>query len=156
MSTWKNRLALMEPHQGWMLERDDGRFSFSGILKVQSQLLKGSLLLLKDNSIHILKILFCKRKSDKGRQVFLPLSLCFVLWRWSFVWHSDCSFIVEYWLAEKNVCIFDCTSWFRVYKCDVLQTWSGWILDVWNVWKLLTFLLVLWVDAGFKGKLGSS
>lgn len=53
----------MEPDTGvWMVEHDDGSLSFSGMLKVHSNLLNGPLLFIKDESTHVSKILCLERK----------------------------------------------------------------------------------------------
>lgn len=74
-------------------------------------------------------------------------SFCFSLWvaslwRYSIVWHSHCSssnngnvaaLMWTYLTAPGDLGF----AW--NHKCDVLQTRSGWILNVWNICKILIF-----------------
>lgn len=70
---WHKWLDLMEPHTGvWLVGRYDGSLSFSGMLKVHSNLLNGPLLLIKDESIRVSKTLCREKKNYKGCRVFLP------------------------------------------------------------------------------------
>lgn len=61
---WQKWLELMEPHAGvWLVGRDDGSLSFSGMLKVHS---------MAHYFLSRMKAYVSQRKNYKGCRVFLP------------------------------------------------------------------------------------